>query len=45
MICTLEFISGVAIGVQMITKRDLDEDIDGWFILVELGIIRLIIEK
>jgi hypothetical protein len=44
MIVTLEFISGVAFGIQMITKEELDEG-EGWFVLIELGIIRLIFER
>jgi hypothetical protein len=45
MIVTLEFISGVSFGIQRITKRDLGDDEDGWYILLELGIIRLIFER
>ena len=45
MIVTLEFISGVSFGIQMITRQDLGEDEDGWYVLLELGIIRLIFEK
>ena len=45
MFITLEFISGVSVGIQMITRQDLGEEGDGWYILLELGIIRLIFEK
>lgn len=45
MTVTLEFISGVSFGIQVITKEDLGEEEDGWFVLVELGVIRLIFEK
>lgn len=45
MTVTLEFISGVSFGIQVITKEDLGDGDDGWFLLVELGIIRLIFEK
>lgn len=45
MTVTLEFISGVSFGIQVITKEDLGEEDEGWFLLVELGIIRLIFEK
>lgn len=45
MIVTLEFISGVSFGIQVITKEDLGEGDDGWYILIELGIVRIIVEK
>ena len=45
MTVTLEFISGVSFGIQVITKEELDEEDDGWYILIELGIVRIIVEK
>ena len=45
MTVTLEFISGVSFGIQVITKEDLGEGDDGWYILIELGIVRIIVEK
>ena len=45
MFITLEFISGVSLGIQMITKRDLGDDEDGWYFILELLIVRIIIDK
>jgi hypothetical protein len=44
MFVTFELISGMCVGLQLITKAELDEG-EGWFLIVELGIFRIIIEK
>lgn len=45
MFINFELISGVCFGIQFITKNDVGELDDGWYILIELGIIRIILEK
>lgn len=45
MFVTLELISGVCFGIQFITKDELGEFDDGWFLLLEFGIFRVIVEK
>lgn len=45
MFITFEFISGVCFGIQFITKNEVGEFDDGWFLLLELGIFRIILEK
>lgn len=45
MIITLELISGVSFGVQFITKEELGDDDNGWYVLVEVGVLRFIFEK
>jgi hypothetical protein len=44
MFIIFEFISGFSVGIEIVTKKELGEG-EGWFILLELGIIRLIFEK
>ncbi len=45
MFITFECISGLCFGVQFISKNDLGDLEDGWYILIELGIVRIIVEK
>lgn len=45
MFVTTEFISGVCFGVQFITKEELEVEENGWYLILEIGIIRLIFEK
>lgn len=45
MFITFELISGVSFGIQFVTKSDVGELEDGWYILIELGIVRIIVEK
>ncbi len=45
MTVTLEFISGVSFGIQVITKEDLGEGDAGWYLIIELGIVRIILDK
>jgi len=44
MFVTIELISGVSLGTQFISKSDL-EDGDGWYLIIELLIFRIIVEK
>lgn len=44
MFILFEFISGFAVGVEFVTKKELGEG-EGWYVLLELGIIRLIFDK
>lgn len=44
MFVTFELISGMCLGIQLITKQELDEG-EGWFLIVELLIFRIIVEK
>ena len=45
MFITFEFISGVSLGVQFITKQQIGEDESGWYFILELLIVRIIIDK
>ena len=45
MFVTIELISGVCFGIQFITKNEIGDMEDGWYLLIELGIIRMIVEK
>lgn len=45
MFITFELISGVSLGVQCITKDDLGDFEDGWYLILEFLIFRVIIEK
>ncbi len=40
-----EFISGFMIGVELVDLGDIYEDIDGWSFVLDLGILRLVVEK
>ena len=44
MFINFELISGVCFGIQFIFKDELNEG-EGWYLLIELGIIRIIVEK
>ena len=44
MFITIEFISGLVFGVELLFKESLNEG-KGWYALLELGIIRVIIDK
>ena len=44
MFISVEFISGVVFGIEFIFKETLNEG-KGWYVLIELGIIRIIIDK
>lgn len=44
MFISVEFISGVVFGLELIVKEELNEG-KGWYVLIELGIIRIIIDK
>ena len=41
----IEFITGFSIGGEFVDKRDLEDGGEGWVLLFDLGIIRLLIEK
>ena len=45
MFVTFELISGVCFGIQFVTKNEVGELEDGWYLLIELGIIRMIVER
>ena len=45
MFVTFELISGVCFGIQFVTKSEVGELEDGWYLLIELGIIRMIVER
>lgn len=40
-----EFISGVMLGFEHVDKRMMGDDEDGWFIVIDLFIIRLLLER
>jgi len=44
MFVTFELIAGVGFGIEVITKNQLDEG-EGWYLIIELGIIRVIVDK
>lgn len=44
MFILFEFISGFAVGVEFVTKKEIGEG-EGWYFLIELGIIRIILDK
>lgn len=45
MIISLEFITGIAIGIEFIDKENVTDDEVGWFIVVDLFIIRIVFDK
>ena len=45
MFITFELISGVSLGMQLITKEELGDDENGWYFILELFIVRIIIDK
>jgi len=45
MFITFELISGVSLGMQIITKEELGDDESGWYFILELLIVRIIIDK
>jgi hypothetical protein len=45
MFITFELISGVSLGMQLITKQELGDDENGWYFILELLIVRIIIDK
>jgi hypothetical protein len=45
MFITFELISGMSLGVQFISKSDLGDLEDGWYLILEFLIFRAIIEK
>ena len=45
MFITFELISGVCLGMQLITKQELGDDESGWYFILELFIVRIIIDK
>lgn len=45
MFITFELISGVSLGMQLITKQEIGEDESGWYFILELLIFRIIVEK
>lgn len=45
MFITFELISGVSLGMQLITKQELGDDESGWYFILELLIVRIIIDK
>ena len=44
MFVAFELISGVGFGIEIITKNQLDEG-EGWYLIIELGIVRIILDK
>ena len=44
MFITFELISGVGFGLEIITKNQLEEG-EGWYLIIELGIVRIILDK
>lgn len=44
MFISVEFISGLVFGIEFIFKETLNEG-KGWYAMLELGIIRVIIDK
>jgi hypothetical protein len=40
-----EFITGVSLGFEYVDKEDIDEFEQGWVVLLDLLIFRLILEK
>lgn len=44
MFISFEFICGVCVGFELISKAEID-DSEGWYFFLQLGIIRIIIEK
>lgn len=45
MFITFELISGVSLGMQIITKEELGDAESGWYFILELLIVRIIIDK
>jgi hypothetical protein len=45
MFISFEFICGACVGFELISKSEIDDNEDGWYIFLQLGIIRIIIEK
>jgi hypothetical protein len=44
MFISFEFICGVCVGFELISKQEVD-DTEGWYLFIQLGIIRIILEK
>ena len=44
MFVTFELIRGFGFGIEIITKNQLDEG-EGWYLIIELGIVRIILDK
>lgn len=45
MFVSFEFISGVAIGTEIIFKREVGESDVGWYLIIDLLIFRIVIDK
>jgi hypothetical protein len=45
MIVGLEFIAGMMLGVEFITKEEFFDDETGWILIIDLLIVRIMIEK
>lgn len=45
MMISLEFITGVAVGIEFIDKAVVTDDETGWFLVVDLFIIRVVFDK
>jgi hypothetical protein len=41
----VEVIQGVSVGFEYINKDDLGEPFDGWYLVVDLFIIRILFER
>lgn len=40
-----EFITGFMIGVELVDLGEIYENVEGWSFVVDLGILRLVVEK
>jgi hypothetical protein len=45
MYISFEFICGVCVGFELISKSEIDDSEEGWYLFIQLGIIRIILEK
>lgn len=44
-IIAFEFITGFMLGIELINLEDIYEDVKGWSFALDLGIIRIVVEK
>lgn len=45
MFISFEFISGVAIGTEFVFKREIGESDEGWYLIIDLLIFRIVVDK
>jgi hypothetical protein len=45
MLISLNFISGISLGIEFLTKKELGEEEEGWYGVIDLLIVRVLIEK